>query len=614
MKRIHIILLSLIVFFFSCSEDTTLYEPQNKENVIVDNTQNEDKDEEEELPEGQLLPGMHIVKLNVTEPDGQIAERRFKYYMPIAAHGNPSLIFEFHGSYEFVKSGATPDPLKDFTISNALVQLAIQENCIICVPVGLIPETDRDTAYINWTESGKHLPFFDAMVDYFKGCSPTIDENRIFSTGQSSGAIFSWVLAFERPDVVASIAPRAGQMNTDNQTNFPARCVPVRVFAGEADNTVQHAAVISNTTNWAERIGGYFAASVVTDTFSIIDYTKVTTRKWNGAKGDIEIYSLEGIGHGVSLSYCCPYMWEFWNSHTLDQTSSSVFVTTDADTIKAECGDVIKIGLKYTAGATAEMTEAPKNWQIAWNADRTEVTLTAPAAEDYYKNVGRGGKIVFTATLNGQEATNEVVYQLIEPRVYFKIGDIYYNANGEAVGVVVWVDDENLQRAKIVSLEEGSVQYAGTGNGLGLGFDTPDKDDGTANTARMLACNNNLSQPFTGTNAAFTWANAYEYKGVNGWFLPAINELVSLAENLDVVNAAIEKAGGAKVISPYGSSSTMKYNLFSSTTEVEEGADTKTIYCYNFSDNVILPNKAKNAGSEYFGWIKARAFKIVTKK
>ena len=47
--------------------------------------------------------------------------------------------------------------------------------------------------------------------------------------------------------------------------------------------------------------------------------------------------------------------------------------------------------------------------------------------------------------------------------------------------------------------------------------------------------------------------------------------------------------------------------------EVEEGATTKTIYCYNFSDNVILPNKARNAGSEYFGWIKARAFKIVRK-
>ena len=89
--------------------------------------------------------------------------------------------------------------------------------------------------------------------------------------------------------------------------------------------------------------------------------------------------------------------------------------------------------------------------------------------------------------------------------------------------------------------------------------------------------------------------------------------MVSLAENLEVVNEAIEKAGGARVVSPYGSSSTMKYNLFSSTTEVEEGATTKTIYCYNFSDNVILPNKARDAGSEYFGWIKARAFKIVRK-
>ena len=614
MKKVHT-LLSLIAlfFFFSCAEDNTLYEPQEKENVNIDNINNEDKDEEEELPEGQLLPGMHIVKLNVEQPDGEVVERRFKYYMPIAAYGNPSLIFDFHGSYEFNKNGATPDPMKDFTISNPLVQLAIQENCIVCVPVGLIPETTRDTAYINWQESEKHLPFVDAMIEYFRGCTPRIDDNRIFSTGQSSGAIFSWVLAFERSDVFASIAPRAGQMNTDNQTNFPTRCVPVRVFAGEADKTVVHSAVISNTTAWAERIGGYFATSVAIDTFSITDYTKVTSRKWNGAKGDIEIYSLEGIGHGVSLSYCCPYMWEFWNSHTLDQTSSSVYITTNADTIKTECKETLKITLKYTEGATVEMTEAPKNWDAKWNDDRTEITLTSPNPENYYKNVGRAGKIVFTATLNGQEATSEVIYELIEPRSYFKIGDIYYNENSEAVGVVVWVDDTDLQRAKIVSLEEGSVQYCGSGNGLGLDFETPDKNDGVSNTAAMVAYNNTLTSPFSGIYAAFIWANTYNYKGVSGWFLPAINELVSLAENLDIVNAAIEKVDGAKVVSPYASTSTMKYNIFSSTTEVEEGATTKTIYCYNFSDNVVLPNKARNAGSEYFGWIKARAFKVVTK-
>lgn len=164
----------------------------------------------------------------------------------------------------------------------------------------------------------KTICLFDADGNYFKGCTPTIDENRIYSTGQSSGAIFSWVLAFERPEVVASIAPRAGRMNTDNETNFPNRCVPVRVFAGEDDKTVIHSGLVSDVTNWAERIGGYFGNGVVIDTFSIPDYAHVTTRKWNGAKGDIEIYSLKGIGHGVSLKECCPYMWEFLDVHTLD--------------------------------------------------------------------------------------------------------------------------------------------------------------------------------------------------------------------------------------------------------------------------------------------------------
>ena len=205
MKKLKL-LLPIIVsfFFFACSEDNSIYEPQQKENITIDKVENEDQDEEEELPEGQLVPGFHTVKLQVTQPDGQIVERRFKYYMPIAAYGNPSLIFEFHGSWEYQKKGAIPDPIKNIGVSDPLAQLAIQKNCIVCYPAGGVDESSSDTAYINWRESENHLPFFDAMVNYFKGCTPTIDENRIYSTGQSSGAIFSWVLAFERPEVVAS--------------------------------------------------------------------------------------------------------------------------------------------------------------------------------------------------------------------------------------------------------------------------------------------------------------------------------------------------------------------------------------------------------------------------
>lgn len=93
MKKLKL-LLPIIVsfFFFACSEDNSIYEPQQKENITIDKVENEDQDEEEELPEGQLVPGFHTVKLQVTQPDGQIVERRFKYYMPIAAYGNPSLI------------------------------------------------------------------------------------------------------------------------------------------------------------------------------------------------------------------------------------------------------------------------------------------------------------------------------------------------------------------------------------------------------------------------------------------------------------------------------------------------------------------------------------------
>ena len=281
--------------------------------------------------------------------------------------------------------------------------------------------------------------------------------------------------------------------------------------------------------------------------------------------------------------------------------------------LKIAC-DLVDEGMRTEKEAVAMIEPRNLDALLHPTFDTAALKAATPIAKALGAAPGAAcGKIVFTASLNGQEATSEVVYELIEPRVYFKIGDIYYNENSEAVGVVVWVDEEDLQRAKIVSLEEGSVQYAGSGNGLGLDFDTPDKDNGASNTEKMIEKNNTLSSPLSGIYSAFTWANSYAYKGERDWFLPAINELVSLAENLEVVNEAIEKAGGAKVVSPYGSSSTMKYNLFSSTTEVEEGATTKTIYCYNFSDNVILPNKARDAGSEYFGWIKARAFKIVRK-
>lgn len=603
MERLKLLLpITALFLFFACAEDKSIYEPQQKEDITIDKVENEDQEENEELPEGQLVPGFHTVKLNVVQPDGQTVERRFKYYMPIAAYGNPSLIFEFHGSWEYLKTGATPDPIKSITVSDPLAQLAIQKNCIVCYPAGGIDASASDTAYINWRESEKHLPFFDAMVDYFKGCTPTINENRIYSTGQSSGAIFSWVLAFERSEVLASIAPRAGRMNTDQETHFPSRCVPARVFAGEADKTVVHSGLVSDVTNWAERVGGYFAAGVVTDTFSIADYTQVTTRKWNGAKGDIEIYSLKGIGHGVSLSYCCPYMWEFLDSHTLDANPENLFIASEIDSIQTECGKTINFKINYTQGAELSFTE-PKGWKITLNGKN--VSIVVP--KDYFAAIAREGEIKFTVSLNGQETSASIYFKLAEPRSYFKVGDIYYNADFEPVGVVVWVNQDNIRQARIISPKKpgqwGSVLYCGRNEGLGLDFQTPDRENGYQNTQDMIARNNTFTNPYNAEDAAFVWASEYSVAGVSGWYLPAIEELATAKAELAKINEALKSIGGDELTG----------NVYSSTTKVETGAKKKTVYYYNFSTGAEVANKPQSDSSEYFGYIVARAMKVVTK-
>ena len=154
--------------------------------------------------------------------------------------------------------------------------------------------------------------------------------------------------------------------------------------AGEDDKTVIHSGLVSDVTNWAERIGGYFGNGVVIDTFSIPDYAHVTTRKWNGAKGDIEIYSLKGIGHGVSLKECCPYMWEFLDVHTLDANPENLFISSEIDSIRTDCGKTIDFKINFTEGAQLNFTE-PKGWKITVNGKN--VSIAVP--QNYFAAIAR---------------------------------------------------------------------------------------------------------------------------------------------------------------------------------------------------------------------------------
>ena len=605
-KYRNLLLLIPFLVLFSCMEDESEYSSQEKENVQVDQVTVDTTDTDEELPEGQLVPGLHLVKLKVLQGQDSV-ERQFKYYMPVSTDASKpiSLLFEFHGSYEFEAGEEVPNPISGISETHVLNQKAIKENYIICYPAGW-PEFQQDSSgAVNWAGENytRSLPFIDAMLKYFtQDNEPQVDPNRIYSTGQSSGAILSFSLALHRPEQFAAITPRAGQSASTDP--FPSRAVPVRVFAGEKDQTVVHSAVITNMTKWAEEIGGYFAADMQMDSTVFEDYADVTIRYWHGGKADYEIYSLAGIDHNISVSSCADAMFEFQKNHTLDNAATPLFITTSIKEINAQCGETISFKISYTEGATLEMTNTPKGWDI--QLQENEVILKAPA--DYFGDIDRKGSITFTVTQGTQAPVScEVSYNLNSPKTYFEVGDIYYNENFDPIGVVVWVNQSNIREAKIISPKKpgqwGSIWYCGDGEGLGLDFQTPDRENGYQNTQDMLARNNTFAEPYTADNAAFVWASEYSVAGEKGWYLPAIEELAAANSNLTLINEALTSIGGQA----------LDGSVYSSTTQVENGAQKKTFYYYNFNTGTEATYLPRDNNSEYLGYIVVRAMKVVTK-
>lgn len=533
----------------SCMDDTSAYLPQDKEQVNVDEITGIDTTATDTvLPEGELVPGMHLVKLNVMQ-GGELVERRFKYYMPVTL--NPakpiSLIFEFHGSYEFGKPSEVADPIAGISESNAFCQKALKENCILCYPAGVAEFQADSSGAVNWAGDNyeKSLPFVDAMVKYFtEDNEPRVDPNRIYSTGQSSGAIFSFVLALHRPEVFAAITPRAGQSASTDP--FPSRAVPVRVFAGEADEIVNHNAVIDNMTKWAEEIGGYFAADMQMDSTTYEGYADVTIRYWHGGNADYEIYSLAGVGHGISATECLDDMWDFMKNHTLNNASNNLFVTTSIKEIDAQCGEPFEFEVSCTEGAKVEM-DAPQSWNPQF--DGKKVTLVAP--QDFFGNIERDGEITFTVTLDGETVTCKVPYHLNAPKAFFEVGDIYYNEKFEPVGVIYWVNNANIKEAMAISLKQAKLIIGK----MPADFDTPDMDNGYLNTQAVVAKNTSEGWGLTAANSAIIWASQLDASGE--WYLPAINEVIEIYKQKTDINQLLTAVGGTALPNSYLLSSTV---------------------------------------------------------
>ena len=179
--------------------------------------------------------------------------RTYEYYIPSSYDGSEPvpLLFSFHGL------GSDPEGQIELTSFDALAE---QEGFIAVFPkaTALDPEDYPDCAQylpdlpganimwnigLNWTlqycADIDDVGFASDMVDWFE-TNHNIDENRIYVTGMSNGAMFSYYVALMLPGTFAGIAPVCSPMTVNG---FEFEGVPpltVIMMMGTADPIVNY--------------------------------------------------------------------------------------------------------------------------------------------------------------------------------------------------------------------------------------------------------------------------------------------------------------------------------------------------------------------------------------
>jgi polyhydroxybutyrate depolymerase len=162
--------------------------------------------------------------------DGRIdvrgQERAYRLIVPKSI--DPSqpvpLVFAFHG---FLDS-------KDFMASySKLDQLAEKHGFILVFPNG------RDRRWPLLLDRAKpDLDFFDTLLDHLGG-RYNIDLNRVYLTGMSNGAFFTHLVASQRAESVAAIAPHSGGLGLiGNKQPDVAHKYAVLLIHGDQDALV----------------------------------------------------------------------------------------------------------------------------------------------------------------------------------------------------------------------------------------------------------------------------------------------------------------------------------------------------------------------------------------
>ena len=165
---------------------------------------------------------------SVLSVDGR--ERGFYVHAPANAGAAPGVVLVFHGGHGSAEAMIRQNPM---------VAAADAGGFIAVFP---------DSYEGNWTDGRistmdgpDDLAFVRALVaDLVR--SYGADPGRVFATGISNGAMFTYKLACDAPGLVRAIAPVAGNMpEALAATCSPPRGTPVMMFSGTADSFMPYA-------------------------------------------------------------------------------------------------------------------------------------------------------------------------------------------------------------------------------------------------------------------------------------------------------------------------------------------------------------------------------------
>lgn len=160
--------------------------------------------------------------------------RRALVYLPANSDKPSPIIFTFHGH------GGRAE-----NVSKTLDFHTLWPEAICVYPQGLPTKTsiDPEGKFPGWqrrpgADGDRDLKFFDAMLKTMIS-GHHADAQRVYVSGFSNGAFFTYLLLSQRPDAITAIAPVAGLLTDEEAAT--AKPKPIFHVAGRSDPQVKFA-------------------------------------------------------------------------------------------------------------------------------------------------------------------------------------------------------------------------------------------------------------------------------------------------------------------------------------------------------------------------------------